>query len=191
MEHSVYICAVIINNVFMEKKLTQAQAEEQCRILRLKRSEAVRKADEKYETTIQKLFEQYKDDCAELETLILNKRAEIGATRIAMTKEYDEKYSEQCKNNETPVMGIVIAPYKERLEVLQAELNKLNSQLKMCKEKYRYDKQMASIEKERANREAADVYLTERTELFSNVSSDQENWKQKYEELKKQMEGAA
>ena len=46
----------------MEERITQVQAEEQCRLLRLKRNAATQQADTVYQKTMQSLFDNYTEE---------------------------------------------------------------------------------------------------------------------------------
>ena len=61
----------------MEERITQVQAEEQCRLLRLKRNAATQQADTVYQKTMQSLFDNYTEELKRLDERIVTYRYKI------------------------------------------------------------------------------------------------------------------
>ena len=100
----------------MCKRLTQVQAEEQCRLLRMKRNAATQQADTVYQKTMQSLFDNYTEELKRLDERIVTYRYKITTLRTEMAEAWDKAVSEG-KDEVRGSMGILMAPFKEKIKM--------------------------------------------------------------------------
>lgn len=106
----------------MCKRLTQVQAEEQCRLLRLKRNAATQQADTVYQKTMQSLFDNYTEELKRLDERIVTYRYKITTLRTEMAEAWDKAVSEG-KDEVRGAMGILMAPFKEKINTTRPSWN--------------------------------------------------------------------
>lgn len=171
------------------KRLTQQQAEEQCRLLRLKRNADTQQADAIYQQTIQTLFDTYTEESKRLDSEIIRLKSEVAKHRSEMAEAWKKAMYDDIANR---AMGIVVAPYKERIAQLSLDIEVIKSERKYLVRQYEHNRRVAVGIRDTALRNAQEAYHTDRMLVMENVTTKQPDyWREKYEALKKQMEGAA
>lgn len=171
------------------EQLTQQQAEEQCRLLRLKRNSDTQEADAIYQKTIQTLFDTYTEESKRLDREIIRLKSEVTKQRSEMAEVWKKAMSDDTSNR---AMGVVVAPYKERIAQLSLDIDVIKSEKKYLTQHYEHNRRVAVGIRDAALRNAQEAYHTDRMAVMENVVTKQPNyWREKYEALKKQMEGAA
>lgn len=173
--------------------MTQQQAEEQCRLLRMKRNAATQDADAIYQKTIQTLFDTYTEESKRLDNKIIEVKKQIADVRVRMSQAWDKAEAyRKAKGEERPCMGTIVAPFKLQISELEAEFCTLRNERKYLTQQYEHNRRVAVGIRDNIIREAREHFLFERMSIMEHVATKQpEYWKQKYEELKKQVEGAA
>ena len=168
----------------MCKRLTQVQAEEQCRLLRMKRNAATQQADTVYQKTMQSLFDNYTEELKRLDERIVTYRYKITTLRTEMAEAWDKAVSEG-KDEVRGAMGILMAPFKEKINTYQTKLESVRNERKSLSEHYAHNKRVAVGVRDAALREAQEAYHSDRMLVMEQVAEKQPDyWKQKYEELK-------
>ena len=166
------------------KALTQGQAEEQCRQLRLKRNAKVQEADRIYRKTLDTLFETFTEEVKRLDEKIVTYRYKITTLRTEMAEAWDKSASEG-KNEIRGAMGIITSPFKEKINTYQTKLESVRNERKYLSEHYAHNKRVAASVRDAAQREASEAFQSERMLIMAKVATKQPDyWKQKYEELK-------
>lgn len=173
--------------------LTQLQAEELCRILRMEHDAEVQEAYNVYKKTIDSLRNQYTEAIESMDKTILEYKRDIAKEKEAMSTEWNRVFMESKQKGEAlPAMGVVVAPFKKRINDLSFRLLEAQNERGYMKERYEHNCFVARDVKESACREAKERYHADRMKVMEQVVTKQPDyWRQKYEELKKQMEGAA
>ena len=172
----------------MCKRLTQVQAEEQCRVLRLKRNADTQQADTVYQKTMQSLFDTYTEELKRLDEKIVTYRSKIATLRTEMAEAWDKAIREG-KDEKRGAMGILMAPYKEKINTYQTKLESVRNERKYLTEHYAHNKRVAVGVRDTALREAQEAYHSDRMLVMAQVAEKQPDyWKQKYEELKASLE---
>ena len=172
----------------MCKRLTQVQAEEQCRLLRMKRNAATQQADTVYQKTMQSLFDNYTEELKRLDERIVTYRYKITTLRTEMAEAWDKAVSEG-KDEVRGSMGILMAPFKEKINTYQTKLESVRNERKYLSEHYAHNKRVAVGVRDAAQSEASEAFQSERMLIMSKVATKQpEYWKKKYEELKASIE---
>lgn len=151
------------------KALTQGQAEEQCRQLRLKRNAKVQKADRIYRKTLDTLFETFTEEVKRLDAEIIRLKKEIAQEHCKMNEAWDKHWNEHKDDTEKPVMGVVVNPFKMRISELQVSMEQFINDRKHARELYSHNRRIASNIKESANRDAEEEYLNERSAIMAQV----------------------
>lgn len=128
----------------MEERITQVQAEEQCRLLRLKRNTATQQADTVYQKTMQSLFDNYTEELKRLDEKIVTYRYKITTLRTEMAEAWDKAVSEG-KDEVRGSMGILMAPFKEKINTYQTKLESVRNERKYLSEHYAHNKRVASV----------------------------------------------
>lgn len=168
------------------EQLTQQQAEEKCRLLRLKRNSDTQQADAIYQKTIQTLFDTYTEESKRLDSEIIRLKSEVAKQRSEMAEAWKKAMSDNIANR---AMGIVVAPYKERIAQLSLDIDVIKSERKYLAQHYEHNKRVAVGIRDAALRNAQEAYHTERMLVMENVITKQPNyWREKYEALKAEME---
>ena len=168
----------------MCKRLTQVQAEEQCRLLRMKRNAATQQADTVYQKTMQSLFDNYTEELKRLDERIVTYRYKITTLRTEMAEAWDKAVSEG-KDEVRGSMGILMAPFKEKINTYQTKLESVRNERKYLSEHYAHNKRVAASVRDASQREASEAFQSERMLIMAKVATKQPDyWKQKYEELK-------
>lgn len=174
-----------IESIFM-KRLTQQQAEEQCRLLRLKRNADTQEADAIYQQTIQTLFDAYTEESKRLDSEIIRLKSEVTKQRGEMAEAWKKAMSDAIANR---AMGIVVAPYKERIAQLSLDIDVIKSEKKYLTQHYEHNRRVAVGIRDAALREAQEAYHIDRMQVMENVVTKQPDyWREKYEALKAEME---
>lgn len=151
------------------RTLTQGQAEEQCRQLRLKRNAKVQEADRIYRKTLDTLFETFTEEVKRLDELIIDLKKQIAQEHCKMNEAWDKHWNEHKDDAEKPVMGVVINPFKMRISELQVTMEQYINDRQHLREQYRHNRRIASNVKECSNREAEEEYLNERAIIMAKV----------------------
>ena len=174
----------------MEERITQVQAEEQCRLLRLKRNAATQQADTVYQKTMQSLFDNYTEELKRLDEKIVHYRSKITTLRTEMAEAWDKAVSEG-KDEVRGSMGILMAPFKEKINTYQTKLESVRNERKYLSEHYAHNKRVAAVVRDAALREAQEAYHSDRMLVMAKVETKQpEYWREKYEELKAKLNQA-
>ena len=174
----------------MEERITQVQAEEQCRLLRMKRNAATQQADTVYQKTMQSLFDNYTEELKRLDEKIVTYRYKITTLRTEMAEAWDKAVSEG-KDEVRGSMGILMAPYKEKINTYQTKLESVRNERKYLSEHYAHNKRVAVGVRDAALREAQESYHSDRMLVMAKVATKQpEYWREKYEELKAKLNQA-
>lgn len=168
MGHFVYLCRVNLNIRYM-KTLIQGQAEEQCRQLRLKRNSKVQEADRIYRKTLDTLFETFTEEVKRLDAEIIRLKKEIAQEHCKMNEAWESHWNLHKDDDEKPVMGVVINPFKMRISELQVIMEQHINDRKHTRELYSHNRRIASNIKESANRDAEEEYLNERAVIMAQV----------------------
>lgn len=168
------------------EQLTQQQAEEKCRLLRLKRNSDTQQADAIYQKTIQTLFDTYTEESKRLDSEIIRLKSEVAKQRSEMAEAWKKAMSDDIANR---AMGIVVAPYKERIAQLSLDIDVIKSEKKYLTQHYEHNRRVAVGIRDAALRNAQETYHTDRMLVMENVITKQPNyWREKYEALKAEME---
>lgn len=177
----------------MEEYYTQQQAEEKCRVLRMKRNSDTQQAEAVYQKTINQLFETYTEEIKRLDSEIASTRKQINEVRFEMSQAWAQKEQERIERGEQrPCMGSVVLPYKVQISDLTERLESLKNDRKYTQQHYEHNRSVAVSIRNNATRNAKDEFETERMNVMAKVATKQPDyWKQKYEALKKQMEDVA
>ena len=103
-----------------------------------------------------------------------------------------DKAASEGKNEIRGAMGIITSPFKEKINTYQTKLESVRNERKYLTEHYAHNKRVAVGVRDTALREAQEAYHSDRMLVMAQVAEKQPDyWKQKYEELKKQLEGVA
>lgn len=168
------------------ERLTQQQAEEKCRLLRLKRNSDTQQADAIYQKTIQTLFDTYTEENKRLDSEIIRLKSEVAKQRSEMAEAWKKAMFDDIANR---AMGIVVAPYKERIAQLSLDIDVIKSERKYLTQHYEHNRRVAVGIRDAALRNAQEAFHTERMQVMENVITKQPNyWREKYEALKAEME---
>ena len=151
------------------KALTQGQAEEQCRQLRLKRNAKVQEADRIYRKTLDTLFETFTEEVKRLDAEIIRLKKEIAQEHCKMNEAWEQYWNLHKDDEEKPVMGVVINPFKMRISELQVTMEQFINDRKYTRELYSHNRRIASNIKESANRDAEEEYLNECAIIMAQV----------------------
>ena len=149
--------------------LTQCQAEEQCRLLRLKRNAKVQEADRIYRKTLDTLFETFTEEVKRLDAEIIRLKKEIAQEHCKMNEAWEQHWNLHKDDEEKPVMGVVINPFKMHISELQVTMEQFINDRKHARELYSHNRRIASNIKESANRDAEEEYLNERSAIMAKV----------------------
>lgn len=173
--------------------MTQQQAEEQCRLLRMKRNAATQDADAIYQKTIQTLFDAYTEELKRLDSRFTEVRKQLAEVRVRMSEAWNKAEAERKAKGEDRIsLGIVVAPFKLQISELESELLTIRNERKYLTEHYTHNRRVAVSVRDNIIREAREHFNMERMSIMEHVITKQPDyWRQKYEDLKKQVEGAA
>jgi hypothetical protein len=107
-----------------------------------------------------------------------------------MAEAWDKAVSEG-KNEVRGSMGILMAPYKEKINSYQTKLESVRNERKYLSEHYAHNKRVAVGIRDAALREAQEAYHSDRMLVMAKVATKQpEYWREKYEELKAKLNQA-
>lgn len=154
--------------------LTQVQAEEQCRILRLKRNAKVQEADRDYRKEIDRLFSEFSAEVEKLDDEIIRLKAEIAQVRYDMNVAWDKHYNLHKDDEKEPVMGIIVNPFKLKISELQLQMETIINSKNHLRELYKHNRALAAHNRECINRDAEDEYINARTLVMEQVVSRNE-----------------
>lgn len=154
--------------------LTQVQAEEQCRILRLKRNAKVQEADRSYREEISRLFREFQEAVKKMDEEIIHLKSQIAQVRYDMNVAWDNHYNLHKDDEKEPVMGIIVNPFKLKISELQLQMEAIINTKNHLRDCYKHNRALAAHNRECINRDAEDEYINARTLVMEQVVSRSE-----------------
>lgn len=154
--------------------LTQVQAEEQCRILRLKRNAKVQEANRSYREEISRLFREFQEAVKKMDEEIIHLKSQIAQVRYDMNVAWDNHYNLHKDDEKELVMGIIVNPFKLKISELQLQMEAIINTKNHLRDCYKHNRALAAHNLECINRDAEDEYINARTLVMEQVVSRNE-----------------
>ena len=96
-------------------------------------------------------------------------KKEIAQEHCKMNEAWEQHWHLHKDDEEKPVMGVVINPFKMRISELQVTMEQYINDRKHARELYSHNRRIASNIKESAIRDAEEEYLNERSAIMAQV----------------------